>query len=326
MRSLVDDAVGLRHGRHTGVREDEGERRALGLELDVTRVLGAHDDLVLAVDQAAVLLDIGIEGARLLLAELLEVVHAEDRHQHVPDAVLQARVRDLDVDRVLPFRVEEVFPLLRRLGSRDVVGVVGDAGHDDRAPGPEAFRLALGFLGEELHLWRDVLAEAALALEVEDHAHVGNLDNVDQVGLGLALGQHLGVEGAGLQADVTGLDLGKQLVEGRQQLDLALLRIGRVEGEGALGLGLGHVGAGLEALHLDRLVAQLGLGLGRSRQRQPQRRTQGYARDRAQLHCFLRNFLILIEPNGRRDAVQSRLHHMRNFKKRPPSRDTPPDP
>ena len=44
-------------------------------------------------------------------------------------------------------------------------------------------------------------AEAALALEVEDHAHVGDLDDVDQVRLGLALRQHLGVERAGLQAD-----------------------------------------------------------------------------------------------------------------------------
>ena len=77
MRRLVDDAVGLRHGRHAGLREDEGERRALGLELDVARILRAHDDLVLAVDQPAVLLDVGVEGARLLLGELLEVVLAE---------------------------------------------------------------------------------------------------------------------------------------------------------------------------------------------------------------------------------------------------------
>ena len=40
-----------------------------------------------------------------------------------------------------------------------------------------------------------------LLLEVEDHAHVGDLDDVDQVGLGLALRQDLGVERAGLQAD-----------------------------------------------------------------------------------------------------------------------------
>ena len=102
--------------------------------------------------------------------------------------------------------------------------------------------------------WR----EAAALLEVEDHAHVGDLDDVDQVGLGLALGQHLGVERAGLQAHVAGLDLGEHLVEGRQQLDLALLGIGRIEHESALGLGLVDVGAGLEALHLAGLVAELG--------------------------------------------------------------------
>ena len=259
MRRLVDDAVGLGHGRHAGLREDEGKRRALGLELDVARILGAHDDLVLAVDQPAVLLDVGVEGARLLLGELLEVALAQDRLQRIPDAVLQARVGDLDVDRVLPLRIEQVLPRLGRLGGRHVVGVIGDAGHDDRAPGPEAFRLALGLLGEELHLGRDVLAEAALALEVQDHAHVGDLDDVDQVGLGLALRQHLGVERTGLQADIAGLDLGEELVEGGQQLDLALLGIGRIEREGALGLGLGHVGAALEALHLAGLLAQLGI-------------------------------------------------------------------
>src|SRR5215470_7291971 len=81
MRAVLDDAVGLRHRGHAGLGEDEGERRALGLELDVARVLRAHDDLVLAVDQAAVLLDIGIEGARLVLGELLEVLEPEDRFQ-----------------------------------------------------------------------------------------------------------------------------------------------------------------------------------------------------------------------------------------------------
>src|SRR5215211_1861370 len=70
--------------RDAGLGEDEGKRRALSLELDVARVLRAHDDLVLAVDQTAVLLDVGVEGARLVLGELLEVFQAEDRLQHVP--------------------------------------------------------------------------------------------------------------------------------------------------------------------------------------------------------------------------------------------------
>ena len=43
---------------------------------------------------------------------------------------------------------------------------------------------------------------------------------------------------------------------------LALLGIGRIEHEIALGLGLGDVGAGLEALHLARLVAELGGAFG----------------------------------------------------------------
>ena len=110
----------------------------------------------------------------------------------------------------------------------------------------------------------------------QDHAHVGDLDDVDQVGLGLALRQHLGVERAGLQADVAGLDLGEDLVEGGQQLDLALLGIGRIERERAFGLGLVDVGAGLEALHLAGVVAQLGLGLAPARQPDHQQcRTSG---------------------------------------------------
>src|SRR5882757_1994766 len=66
MGAVGHDAVGLRYGRHARLGEDEGERRAFGLELDVARILCAHDDLVLTVDQPAVLLDIGVEGARLL--------------------------------------------------------------------------------------------------------------------------------------------------------------------------------------------------------------------------------------------------------------------
>ncbi len=255
MRAVGDDAVGLRHRRHAGLGEDEGERRALGLELDVAGILRTHDHLVLAVDQPAVLLDVGVEGARLLLGKLLEVTRAEDRLQHVPDAVLQAGVRHLDVDRVLPFRIEQILPFLGRVGRQDVVGVVGDAAHDDGAPGEEALWRALVLGLERRHLGRDVLMEAAASLEVEDHAHVGNLDDVDQVGFGLALGPDFGVERAGLQAHIVGLDLGKHLLERSQQLGLALLGVGRIEHEGAFRLGLVDIRAGLEALHLARLVA-----------------------------------------------------------------------
>src|SRR5471032_1834924 len=88
MRTVGHDAVGFGHGRDAGCREDEADRRALGLELDSAGVLRTHDDLVLAVGQAIVLLDVGVEGAWLLGRELLEVVFAQDRLQHVPDAVL----------------------------------------------------------------------------------------------------------------------------------------------------------------------------------------------------------------------------------------------
>ena len=103
-------------------------------------------------------------------------------------------------------------------------------------------------------------------LEVEDHAHVGDLDDVDQVGLGLPLRQHLGVERARLQADVAGHDLGEDLVERGQQLHLALLGVGGVERERAFRLGFLDVGAGLEPLHLAGVVAHLGLGKAPTRQ------------------------------------------------------------
>ena len=290
MGAIGDDTVGLRHGGNAGLREHEGERRALGLELDVAGVLRAHDDLVLAVDQPAVLLDVGIEGARLDGGEFLEVVVAQDRLQHVPDAVLQAGVRNLDVDRVGPFRIEQVFPRLRCLGGRHVVGVVGDAGHDDRPPGPEALGLALVLGLEGGHLRRDVLAEAATLLEVADHAHIGDLDDIDQVGLGLPLRQDLGVERACLQADVAGLDLGEDLVERGQQLDLTLLGVGRVERERTFRLRLLDVGAGLEALHLAGVVTDLDLGLAPARQPDHQ---QCRTSDRNEPHGVLHAFLCL---------------------------------
>src|SRR5207237_864836 len=91
----------------------------------------------------------------------------------------------------------------------------------------------------------DVLHEAALALKVEDHAHVGDLNDVEQVRLGLALGQDLGVERTGLQAHIAGLDLGEHLVERGEQLDLALLGVGRLEHERALGVGGAKLALGL---------------------------------------------------------------------------------
>ena len=57
------------------------------------------------------------------------------------------------------------------------------------------------------------MSESAPFLEIQNHAHVGKLNDVDQIGLGLPLRQHLGVERAGLQADVAGLDLREHLVK-----------------------------------------------------------------------------------------------------------------
>jgi hypothetical protein len=138
--------------------------------------------------------------------------------------------------------------------------------------------------------------------------HVGDLDHVDQKGLGLPLRQHLGIQRTGLQSDVAGLDFGEQLVEGGQQLDLTLLRVGRVEREGTFGLGLRHVGAGLEAFHLLGLGAELGpagsLGVGR-RSSGKGNSAQSRGRGSEQLHCFLRLALNCSERNGRCPEVQS---------------------
>jgi hypothetical protein len=96
------------------------------------------------------------------------------------------------------------------------------------------------------------LLVATLLLEIEHEADVGQLQHVDRVGARLALRQHLGVERAGLQAQIFGADLRECLVERVEQLRRAALGIGRVEHDLAVLLRLGDIGAALEARQLHR--------------------------------------------------------------------------
>ena len=181
--------------------------------------------------------------------------------------MLQPRGRQLDGDAVLPFRVDRLLPGLRRLLGRDDIGVIGEPGRSDRAPGPIAFRVAFVFRLVELHLRRDVMDVAALFLEVEDHPHVGDLHHIDRIGPRLALGADLGVKRAGLQPGVVGLDLREELRELGEDAQFGGLGIGGVDDDFALGLGLLDIGAGLEAVYLPRLGAAIAL----RRQRRPPR-------------------------------------------------------
>ena len=65
-----------------------------------------------------------------------------------------------------PNRMERIVGLAQEESDRLLDELIA---HDDRAPGPEALRRALVFFLEGFHLRRDVLAEAAAPLEVEDH-------------------------------------------------------------------------------------------------------------------------------------------------------------
>ena len=75
---------------------------------------------------------------------------------------------------------------------------------------------------------------AALFLEVEDHPHIGELHRIDRVGPRLTFGADLGVERAGLQADVVGLDLRKELREFGENAQFGGLGIGGVDDDLAL--------------------------------------------------------------------------------------------
>ena len=163
---------------------------------------------------------------------------------------------------VLPLRIEQVLPALRRLVGRHEVGVVGDAGDDDYAPGPQALRVALvlRLVGSEFR--RDVRHVAFALLEIEHEAHVGDLHHVGEVLLCLAFGVHLRIQRAGLQTDVVGGDLREHLVELAEILRHVGFGVGAVEDELALLLRRLDVGAGLEAVHLVRLVARCGPGRG----------------------------------------------------------------
>jgi hypothetical protein len=77
------------------------------------------------------------------------------------------------------------------------------------------------------------------------------LHHVDQEPSGGSLGGELGVQRAGLQPNVAGLDLGEILLEGIQQRGDPGLGVMAVVDEFTLLLGLGHVGKGQEVVHLD---------------------------------------------------------------------------
>ena len=234
---------------------DELHRRALRLHHQVARILRGQRDLVLAVHQAVELLDVGVERVRLQRRELRPEVVAVELPQHVPLDVLQSGYRHLDRDRVGPFRIEHVLPGLRRLFARHEIGVVGDCRHHQRAPGPIALGRAFVFGLVGRHFRRHVLHVAAALLEIEREAHVGKLRDIGEIDVALAFGQQPGIERAGLEPQIVRPDLREQRVELCQFLLGCCLGIGGVDHERAFLLGLGDVGAGLEAVHLARIVA-----------------------------------------------------------------------
>ena len=169
----------------------------------VAGVLRGQRDLVLAVHQAVELLDIGVEGVRLERHKLLPEVVAVELAQHIPLDVLQAgvstpspRSRRPISDRACPARSSA---LPRRVTR---VGIVGDRRHHQRAPGPIALGRALVFGLVRRQLRRHVLHVAAALLEIEREAHVGELERCRRGRSALPLGQQLGVERAGLKAQI----------------------------------------------------------------------------------------------------------------------------
>ena len=173
MRRVGDGAPGFRGRRHAVRRHVEGDRRTLRLPFEIAGILRGVDQLVLLVHQPVVLLDIGIEGARLQFGEFLPIIGPQGLAQFEPGDVLQPGIRDLDADGVDPFRVERLGPCFGCVARRDEVGVVGQTGGRDRAPNPVADRLAFVFALVGGHFRRDVALVATLFLEIEDHPHVG---------------------------------------------------------------------------------------------------------------------------------------------------------
>ena len=142
VRRVADDAPAFRGCRQPPRRGHKGNRRTLRLPFEIAGILRGVDQLVLLIDQAVVLLDVGVEGARFQLSEFLPVIGPEGLAQLEPGDVLQSGIRYLDADRIGPFRVERLLPGLWRIARLHDSGVVGETRRRDRAPNPVPDRLA----------------------------------------------------------------------------------------------------------------------------------------------------------------------------------------
>src|SRR5215472_4354238 len=94
--------------------KSKAERRPLGFELQVARVLRGVDDCILAIATAFELLHPGIEGVGPQFSKLGPVCIAVKFAEFVPHVVLYARDRGLHVDLIGPFWIERILPRLRR--------------------------------------------------------------------------------------------------------------------------------------------------------------------------------------------------------------------
>jgi hypothetical protein len=154
--------------------------------------------------------------------------------------------------------VDDVLPRLRRLLGLHLRAVVADAGESDAGHAVVAgrgrliFGLVVGVLG------RQVLLPAALLLEVDGWRDVRELEHVDAEAARRPLRGDLGVERAGLQPHVAGLDLREVLAERVQQRGDGGLAVVAVVDKLALGLGLVDVRARVEVQHLAAAHRALG--------------------------------------------------------------------
>ena len=271
VRCLIHRAVDRGRDDFSLGRENELDRRALGLVLQVAGILAVLDHHVLTADGAVELLDVGIERARVQLGEFGPIVLTEDTPHQIPHLVLRPGVGDLDVDRVLPSGVGQIGPAFRCVLGLHRGRVIGDAGNDRSAPHILAFRRAFIFRLVGAGFRGNVLHPALPLLEIQREGHVRQHQNIGCVGLGLPFRHQLGIERTGLQPQVIRFDFRKRRLERRHQRRLVGFRIGRIHHDGAFGLGLRHVGAGFEPVHL----ARFGTGRGPHRGGEQQSRGNG---------------------------------------------------
>src|SRR5262245_33952240 len=142
MRRLVHGAHDERR-RHEAVgRRDKLDLGAAALEQDIRRIFADRGDHIVALRQPVEQLHSRIESVRLQLGEFLPEAVAVELAQHVPLHELQPRSRNLAANLALPARIKDVLPAFRRIGTGDLVCIVGDAGRIDAGPEEVAVRRA----------------------------------------------------------------------------------------------------------------------------------------------------------------------------------------